>query len=108
MNKVYFRDTFHFSSKMFDQNNSRALHHDTTPNQKDFPSGITAMGVDKDENHSHLKHGEGELCLIELACNVQYNKGDIMLIDPELYLGILPLHGQRFSNFTCCSILILV
>ncbi|GFH59308.1 predicted protein [Chaetoceros tenuissimus] len=97
MNEVYFGERFHFSSNLFDQNHTCAVHHDTKPLQKGFPSGITAMGLNEDGTNRFLRQGDGELCFIELGCNVQYNKGDIVLMDPMLYHGLLPLKGPRFS-----------
>ena len=96
---TYFGDLFHFSSNIFTPDSPCACHHDTLPWQPEFPSGITAMAsLEKGKDtRRKMGRGDGELCFVHLGCNVQYNFGDVVLMNPKLYHGLLPLKGPRYS-----------
>lgn len=97
MTEAYFGERFHFSSNLFTPNSPCACHHDTIPKQAEFPSGITAMASEKNGLRRKMGRGDGELCFVHLGCNVQYNFGDVVLMKPSLYHGLLPLKGPRYS-----------
>ena len=91
---AYFGEKFHFSSNMFNENSPCACHHDTISDQPEFPSGITAMASLKkgETTRRTMRRGDGELCF------VQYNHGDVVLMNPALYHGLLSLtKGPRYS-----------
>lgn len=91
-NETYWDENLRITTNLLNLQNQSAGHFDTKPEQDGFFT-MLSMQCDK------ILEDEGELAFPEMGIRILYNIGDIILMRPDLYHGVLSMksNSDRFS-----------
>lgn len=93
INESFWDENLKMTTNMNDTKNQSAAHFDTTPVQYGFFTMLTML-CDKDLSR------EGELAFPGLGMRIQYGSGDVILMRPDLYHGVMSMVTKDLKRYS--------